>query len=424
MHGSIANQTAKNSAVALLCASLMIRGKTTFSDVPEIEEVKRILEILKSVGVKVTKISHGKYQIDATTALHMAQIDRVASEKVRSSLLLLGALAGREKKYKLYKSGGCKLGERTVRPHIFALEKFGVKILSKDKYYEVINPASLKASKVVMYESGDTATENAIMGAVFAKGTSTIKMASANYMVQDLCHFLNSAGARIHGIGSTTLVIEGVRQLIPVADYPVMPDPVVAMTYLAAGITTGSAITVKNCPIDFLELELCKLQKMGQRLKIKNQHKSKNGKFDIVDISVVPSKLQALPDKIEGRPFPGLNIDNLPLFVPILSRAHGRTLVHDWPYENRAVSYMELQKLGAKITLLDPHRVWVEGPVDFVANEAISPQILRVAVVLLIGMLAAPGKSILRNTYMIDRGYEDLYKTLNKAGADIKLIKG
>lgn len=423
LRGAIVNQTAKNSAVALLCASVMVRGKVTLEDVPQIEEVYRILEILESIGVKIEKHGKNKYSFDASAPLKMAKIDRAATEKVRSSLLLLGALAARENHYKLYKSGGCKLGERTVRPHVYALEKFGIRIISYDKYYEVTNKKPLKAAKVVMYESGDTATENAVMAAVLARGTTVIKMASANYMVQDLCYFLNKAGAKISGIGSTTLVIEGVKSLKSVADYPIMPDPIVAMTYIAAAIVTKSNLTIKNCPLEFLELELCKLEKMGQKYSLKNQRQSKNGKFTVVDIVISPSKLKALPDKIEGRPFPGLNIDNLPLFVPILTQAVGRTLVHDWPYENRAVSYVELQKLGAKIILLDPHRVWVEGPTNFVANEAICPPILRVAVVLLLGMMAAPGKSILRNTYMIDRGYEDLYKTFNRVGADIKIIK-
>lgn len=423
LHGEIANQTAKNSAVAILCASIMIKGKTTLNDVPEIEEVYRIVELLKSIGVKVAKSGPKQYLIDSSGALTLSRIDRNASEKTRSSLFLIGALAGRTLEFKLPKSGGCKLGERTIRPHVYALEKFGVKVVSHENYYQINNSPKLKSAKIVMYESGDTATENAIMGAVLAKGKTTIKMASANYMVQDLCYFLNKAGAKISGIGSTTLEIQGVDKLNPVSDYSIMPDPIVAMTYIAVGIVTGSRICVKNCPLDFLELELMKLEKMGQKFKVKNSRLSKNGYFPVADIEIIPSKLTALPDKIECRPFPGLNIDNLPLFVPILSIAKGRTLVHDWPYENRAVSYLELTKLGGKLMLLDPHRVMVEGPTEFTANEAICPPILRVAMVVLIGMLAAKGKSILRNTYMIDRGYEDLYGTLNRAGADIKIIK-
>lgn len=422
LHGAINNQTAKNSAVAILCATAMIKGVTTLSDVPEIEEVYRIFELLKSIGVKIKRLGARKYRLDASGKIITNKIDRPASEKTRSSLFLIGALAARAREFKLPKSGGCKLGERTIRPHLYALEKFGVNVASQDKFYVVKNAPKLHGAKIVMYESGDTATENAVMGAVLAHGKTIIKMASANYMVQDLCHFLNQAGAKIKGIGSTTLEIIGVNELKPVSDYSIMPDPIAAMTYIAAGIVTDSRLTIKNCPMEFLELELTKLEHMGQKFNIKNSRQSKNGFFEVADIEIIPSKLTALPDKIECRPFPGLNIDNLPFFVPISARAKGRTLVHDWPYENRAVSYLEMQKLGAKITLLDPHRVWVEGPVEFTANEAICPQILRSAVIILLGMLAARGKSILRNTYMIERGYENFYATLNKAGADIKII--
>ncbi|MDD4476952.1 MAG: UDP-N-acetylglucosamine 1-carboxyvinyltransferase [Patescibacteria group bacterium] len=421
LRGKVINQTAKNSAVAILCASVMIKGKTVLTDVPQIEEVNRILELLKSIGV-VVKMAGKKIELDASGDLNLSKIDKVSSEKTRSSLLLLGALAARVKRYKLYKSGGCKLGERTVRPHLYALEKFGVGVVSKDKFYEVEN-SPLRAAEIVMYESGDTPTENAIMAAVLAPGVSVIKMASANYMVQDVCYFLEKAGAKIEGIGATTLKITGVKKLNSVSDYPIMPDPIVAMTYLSAAITTKSNLTVSNCPMDFLDLELCKLEKMGQKFKIIKKRKSKNGKFEVVDIKIIPSALDALPDKIYGRPFPGLNIDNLPLFVPILTQAKGRTLVHDWAYENRAVYYLDLVKLGARITLLDPHRVWVEGPTEFRANELMAPPALRPAVNVLICMLAAKGKSILRDTYEIDRGYENLYEVLNKAGADITVIR-
>lgn len=422
MHGEIENQSAKNSAVAILCASVMIKAKVSLVDVPEIEEVNRIIELLTSIGVKVERKGFGKIELDASGDLDLSKIDRRAAETTRASIFLWGTLAARVKNYKLFKSGGCHLGERTVRPHWYALEKFGVHVSSSDCYYIVQNE-DLHAANIVMYESGDTTTENAIMAAVLARGESTIKMASANYQVQDLCYFLNKAGAKISGIGSTTLKIKGVKELHSVKNYPIMPDPIAAMTYLSVGITTGSNIIVKDCVLDFLELELTKLEVMGQQFNLKNKRKSKNGKFDVVDIEIIPSKLKALPDKIYGRPFPGLNIDNLPLFVPILTMAVGRTMVHDWAYENRAVYYLELQKMGANITLLDPHRVWVEGPTKFKACELIAPAALRPAVNVLICMLAAPGKSILRNTYMINRGYENLYETLNRAGADIQVVE-
>ena len=420
LRGEITNQSAKNSAVAILCASVMVKGRVVLSDVPKIEEVNRILELLVSIGVEVKNLGPGKLSLDTSKKLNLDSIDKRASEITRSSLLLLGALASHQINYKLYKSGGCRLGERTVRPHLYALESFGVSVVSKQKFYEVKN-SPLHAAEIVMYESGDTPTENAVMAAVLAPGKSIIRMASANYMAQDLCYFLRQAGAKIEGIGTTTLTVEGVKNLKPVSNYSIMPDPIAAMTFLSAAIVTDSHLTITNCPMDFLDLELYKLEKIGQKLQIKN--KKQDGPFRMADIEVWPSKLKALPDKIYGRPFPGLNIDNLPLFVPILAKAKGRTLVHDWAYENRSVYYLELQKLGVSITLLDLHRALVEGPTVFKPNEVVCPPALRPAVNVLICMLAAKGKSILRNTYVIDRGYENLYNTLNKAGADIKIIE-
>lgn len=421
LHGEIKNQSAKNSAVAIMCASLMIDGKTVLKNVPQIEEVNRMCELLLSMDAKVTQ-NGSDLTIDTTGGLNFEKIDATASQKTRSSLLLLGALASRKISYKLYRSGGCRLGQRTVRPHLFALQAYGVEVVSKPKLYEVKNGA-LKAANIVMYESGDTSTENAIMAAVLAPGQTVIKMASANYMVQDLCYFLNQAGAKISGIGTTTLTIGGVSKLHPLASYPIMPDPIVAMTYISVAIATDSHLTVSNCPLEFLELELCKLEVMGQKYKILNKRKSANGQFAVADIEIIPGKLVCLPDKIECRPFPGLNIDNLPLFIPILAKAKGRTLVHDWVYEDRAIYSLELKKFGVDITLIDTHRVWVEGPTKFKPNEVICPPALRPAVNVLIAMLAAPGKSILRSTYVIDRGYENLYETLSKAGASIEIIK-
>lgn len=422
LRGTITNQPAKNSALAILCACLLIKGKTVLTDMPQIEEINRMMEFLSSIGVRISKFGKSKLLIDTSGSLVLAKMDRKAVRAMRSSLLVIGALAKRARQYKLYKSGGCRLGARTVRPHLYALAKLGVKISSRAGYYEVKN-GPLRGGEIVMYESGDTATENVIMAAVLAKGETTIKMASANYMVQDLCYFLQAAGAKIQGIGTTTLEIKGVKRLKPVKHYPIMPDPIAAMTFLSVAITTHSTLTIKNCPLDFLDLELCKLEHLGQKYVIVNKRKSKNGKFAVGDIRVNRSRLTALPDKIYGRPFPGLNVDNLPLFVPILTQAQGRTLVHDWAYENRSVYFLDLQKLGAKITMLDSHRVWVEGPTKFAPNELKCPPALRLAVILLIGMLAAPGKSILSNTYVIDRGYENLYETLNEAGADIKVIE-
>ncbi|MCB9798225.1 UDP-N-acetylglucosamine 1-carboxyvinyltransferase [Candidatus Nomurabacteria bacterium] len=418
LKGSISVSAAKNSTMAILCASVMVRNVVHLKNVPDIQEVHRILELLQSIGVRWQWIASGELKIDSSKRLEMGKIDKAACRKTRTSLMLLGALAGHVKHYKLYKSGGCKLGERTVRPHLYALEKLGVHVQSKSAYYEVKNK-SLVGREIVMYESGDTPTENAVMAAVLAKGKTVLKFASSNYMVQDLCHFLVSAGAKIEGIGTTTLTITGVKKLKAV-NFTIMPDPIIAMTWLSLGITTHSPITVTGAPLDFLELELEKLRVMGQDFKIKPSRSAKSEYYQLVDIQVVPSQLQALPDKIYGRPFPGLNIDNLPLFVPILTQAKGRSLIHDWVYENRAIYYLELQQLGAKLFLVDPHRVFVEGKTQLKSNELMCPAAIRPAMAILIAMIAAKGRSILRNCYPIERGYEDIIPALQSLGVNIE----
>src|SRR3989339_14528 len=422
LKGTINVNTAKNSAVAILCACLLNRGVNTILAVPRIQEVERIIEILMSIGVKVTWKDKHTLIVDTRPELKLGAIDRRACEMTRSSLLLLGALGARVKKYKLYRSGGCKLGARTVRPHLYALEKFGIKVVSRPKYYEISNQPLIAPGEVVMYESGDTPTENALLAAVLSAGTTVLKFCSSNYMVQDLCYFLQAMGAKIEGIGSTTLKITGVKKLQPGSAYPIMPDPIEAMAWIALSITTHSRLTVANCPLDFLDLELEKLRVAGQKLIISKEKKSANGRFRVADITLVPSSLVALPDKVYGRPYPGLNIDNLPFFVPILTQARGRTLIHDWVYENRAIYYLELQKLGAKITLLDPHRIFVEGKTKLLPNELMCPPAIRPAMAVLIAMLAAKGRSVLRNSYPIERGYEDLAVRLTALGAKIKTI--
>ncbi|MCF6276635.1 MAG: UDP-N-acetylglucosamine 1-carboxyvinyltransferase [Candidatus Magasanikbacteria bacterium] len=424
LSGKIKVNTAKNSAVAILCASLMVKGKVNLEDVPRIQEVDRILEILTSIGVRFEWKGGNSLFLDTSAKLNLDNINKKACKITRSSLLLFGALAKREEKgYKLYKSGGCKLGERTVRPHLLGLEKLGLSVVSKAGYYEV-KTVKLQSNEVIMYESGDTTTENVIMAAVLAPGITTLKFASANYMVQDLCYFLIKAGADIKGIGTTTMIIKGVRSLKSVKKaYPLIPDPIEAMTFISLAITTKSKLTIENCPLDFLELELEKLSVMGQKWNVLKKYKSKNTKFNMADIEILPSDLKALPDKIYGRPFPGLNIDNLPFFVPILTQAKGRTLVHDWIYENRAIYYLELQKLGANMVLLDPHRVFVEGVVNLKSNELICPPAIRPATAILICMLAANGKSVLRNSYPIERGYENLAGRLQDIGAEIERVE-
>lgn len=418
LSGTVVTATSKNATAAILCAALMGRGVVTLTDVPQIQEVERFLELFASIGVGISRPDARTLVLDTRASLHMDTIHKKTCERTRASLMLLGALAAREKRYKLYKSGGCKLGSRTIKPHLFALEKFGVSVISRSQYYEVTN-TSLHAADIVMYEAGDTPTENAIMAAVLAQGTTTIRFASANYMVQDLCYFLVVLGAKISGIGTTTITITGVKKLKSAVSYAIMPDPIEAFTWIALAAATKSPLTITNCPVDFLGVEMEKLRIMGQVFRITKKRVSKNGAFAIADIVMIPSALTALPDKISCQPFPGLNVDNLPLFGPILLAARGRTLMHDWMYENRAIYLLELQKMGGNVLLLDPHRIMFEGPSKCVGSDIVCPPAIRSGMAILITMLAAKGQSILRHAYPIDRAYEHVVDRLHHIGADI-----
>jgi UDP-N-acetylglucosamine 1-carboxyvinyltransferase len=249
-------------------------------------------------------------------------------------------------------------------------------------------------------------------------------MASANYMVQDLCFFLQRLGIQIEGIGSSTLRVKGLKEIRKNISFAPSEDPVEAMTFIAAAITTNSSITIKRAPIEFLELELLKLEKMGLHYKASDVYKAGNGKTDLVDLKIMKhnGQLRAPLEKIHPNVFPGLNIDHLPYFVPIAAVAKGRTLIHDWIYEDRPLMYTEMKKIGVHLELADPHRVYVEGPARFKPADMTCPSGIRPAVMILIGMLAAHGSSVLRNVYTINRGYEDLAERLNSLGAKITVL--
>jgi UDP-N-acetylglucosamine 1-carboxyvinyltransferase len=308
-----------------------------------------------------------------------------------------------------------------VRPHFYALEEFGVDIKTTDSAYEVsVRPKC--PQEIILYESGDTVTENVLMAAALAPCTTTIKYCSANYMVQEMCVFLQALGVKIEGIGTTTLIITGLKEIKQDVEYSLAEDPTDSMFFLATAIVTNSSITITRCPIEFLELELLTLKKMGFKYTQSKSYLGKNGQVKLVDIVTKPSKLVAVSEKIHSRPYPGINADNLPFFAVIATQTHGQTLIHDWMYEKRAIYFTELDKLGADTVLADPHRIYINGPSKLRANEMVCPPALRPATILLIGMLAASGESVLRNIYSINRGYEKLVERLDSLGADISYI--
>lgn len=423
LSGEITVKNSKNATVALLCASLLNKGTTRLKNAPRIEEVNRLIEVLKSIGVSVRWIGND-IEIKPPQKLDLLSINKAAARRTRSVVMFMGPLMHHTNRFDIPYAGGCELGKRTVLPHLYALEEFGVDVFTQSGHYHVNVNKKQPTRPVVLYESGDTTTENILMAAAGFEGETIIKMASANYMVQDLCFFLKRLGVKIEGIGTSTLKVRGVKNIKKNVSYCPSEDPVEAMTFIAAAITTNSQITIRRAPLDFLELELLKLEKMGVKYTQSKPYKAENGYTDLVDITIHKhnGNLIAPAEKVYGRPFPGVNIDHLPYFVPIVALANGRTLIHDWVYEDRALMFTEMKKIGVNLELADPHRVFVNGPSKFKPSDIVAPSGIRPAVIILIGMLAAPGVSMLRNVYTINRGYEDLAERLNSLGAHIEVM--
>jgi UDP-N-acetylglucosamine 1-carboxyvinyltransferase len=316
------------------------------------------------------------------------------------------------------------MGERTIASHKYALDYLGISILTKENHYE-IKHKKLKANATIpLYESSDTGAITALIAAAKIKGKTTIKFAPPNYQVQDVCFLLEAFGVKIEGIGSTTLIVHGKPDIHTNVEHYNSEDPIESMFFIAAGIVTKSKLTITRCPIEFLELELEKLKRMGQRFILSKQYLSKNNRTHLVDITITPSKLVAPHDKIHTQPFPGINNDNLPFFVPICCFAQGSTLIHDWTWENRAIYFTELNRLGADIKLLDQHRALITGPQKMRGAQIVSPPALRPTAIILIAMLGSTGTSVLRNVYSIRRGYADIAERLNSIGAKITVIRG
>ena len=427
LSGEIEVRTSKNAAVALLCASLLNRGRTVLRGIARIEEVDRISDVLASLGVQLTWIGESGEDLELIRPERLAieSIDQRAAKRTRSILMFLGPLLHDFDEFQLPYAGGCDLGARTIHPHMSALRRFGLDVQATDgQYHARVDHNTDQERHVTLVERGDTVTENALMAAASTPGVTVLRNASGNYMVQDLCFFLQRLGVAIEGIGTTTLRVEGAPDIDVDVDYQISEDPIEAMSLLTAGIVTESEITVRRCPIEFLEVEVAVLEEMGQELTLSEEYHSRNGLTRLVDITVHPSSLKAPLDKIHPMPFPGLNIDNLPFFSIICAMAEGQSVIYDWVYDNRVIHLKGLAELGANIQLMDAHRLLTIGPTNWRGRDIQCPPALRPSVCLLLAAMAARGTTNLMDVYVINRGYEDLPQRLNKLGADITTFWG
>ncbi|MCL2471728.1 MAG: UDP-N-acetylglucosamine 1-carboxyvinyltransferase [Propionibacteriaceae bacterium] len=422
LHGKIETRSSKNAAVSTLCASLLNRGRTTLRGIARIEEVHRLVEVLSSIGVECRWSDD---QMDLTLVppanLDLSTMNLEAARRTRSILLFLGPMMHKFSSFTLPYAGGCNLGTRTVEPHLQALRHLGLSVEATEGFYHCnVVPPAKDVRQFTLTERGDTVTENAIMAAVYVKGVTIIRNASSNYMVQDLCDFITQLGVVIEGIGTTTLTIHGVEDIDVDVAYDISEDPIEAMSLLTAAVATNSEMTITRVPIEFMEIELAVLDSMKLDYSVTEEYKSRNEMTRLVDLTVKPSKLVAPVDKIHPMPFPGLNIDNLPFFAVIAAMAQGTTTIFDWVYDHRMIHLMGLTKLGANLTLLDSHRIMVTGPTRWRGGGEIAcPPALRPAMCLFLAALGARGETVLEDTYVITRGYEELPGRLNALGANI-----
>jgi len=265
LSGEITLKTSKNAAVGLLCASLLNYGVTKFTSFPKIEEVFRIIEVLESIGVKIKWVNGSDLEIRRPRDLKLDELDAEAARKTRSVLMMIGPLMHSYKNFKIPYAGGCKLGSRSVEPHLFALEQFGVNIVATKGHYDVTVDKK-PAGRITLFESGDTVTENTLLAASRFPQETIIEMASANYAIQDVALFLRKLGVKVSGLGSTTLRVEGVSTIIKKnITYAPVEDPIEAMFFTSVAVTTNSSITIRRVPIEFMSLELLKLTRSAGR---------------------------------------------------------------------------------------------------------------------------------------------------------------
>lgn len=407
MEGEIEVRGYKNAAGAILAASLLTDKEVILENLPLVEDIFDIIEVLKSMGVKVEWRGERSLSLKADF-LEPQKMDFEKISKTRVSVLLIGSLLARCKNFKIPHPGGDRIGLRPIFTHIEALKKLGVEVSENGDFYE-FTASNLTGREIVLKEFSVTATENLMMATVLAKGKTIIKGAAAEPQVQDLGQFLKEMGAKITGVGTHTIEIEGVRNLDGVS-HQIIPDPLEAGTFILAGAIIPGKIKIKNVISDHLDVFLDKLEEIGVNLKKDSE--------DSITVNYSPH-LKAV--RVQALPYPGFPTDLLPPLIPLLTQAEGKSLIHDPLYENRLNFTQELRKMGADIEIVDPHRAFVFGKTPL-KGLRIESWDIRAGASLIIAGLLAQGQTTIENIYQIDRGYEKIDERLQKIGADIKRV--
>lgn len=410
LSGAIDVRGSKNATTPILAATLLTQESCIISNIPLIEDVFRMIEILEGLGATVEWVSERSVKICAKD-IDPSRLDCELVKKLRSSILLLGPLSARFEKFNFFHPGGCVIGKRPVGTHFDALEKMGVNILNVDEKTYSVDAEKKHFAHVVLREFSVTATENAMMLAASMNETTTIKIAATEPHVEDLGRFLIAMGAEIRGLGTHTLEITGSEKLHG-AQHEVIPDANEAATFLIMGVATKSPIRVENARIENLDIVIEKLQEFGAQFKIE-----KNA------IEVIPSENLKAIEKLDTRTYPGVPSDiQAPLGV-LATQAEGDTMIFDTIFEGRFNYLSELEKMHGKSKILNPHQAVITG-LAHLRGSHIKSFDLRAGAALIIAALCANGKTTIEEIYQVDRGYEKIEERLQKLGAEIKRITG
>lgn len=424
LHGEITPQGAKNEALQVICATLLTDQKVTIKNIPDILDVNNLILLLRDMGVKVSKEGQGVYsfQADALNFDYLESEDfSTRCSKLRGSVMLIGPMLARFGMARISKPGGDKIGRRRLDTHFMGFQKLGAKFSFNDKDDQFnISADKLKGSYMLLDEASVTGTANIIMAAVMADGKTTIYNAACEPYIQQLCRMLNSMGAKISGIGSNLLVIEGVKKLHG-CNHTILPDMIEVGSFIGMAAMTNSQITIKNVSLENLGIIPESFRRLGINLKL-------NGDDIIVPEMAhyeIESFLGGAIMTIADAPWPGLSPDLLSVMLVVATQAKGSVLIHQKMFESRLFFVDNLIDMGAQIILCDPHRAVVIGhdrKVNLRGKTMSSPDI-RAGIALLIAALSAKGKSRINNIDQIDRGYQNIEQRLNMLGANISRVR-
>ena len=409
IHGEMSPAGNKNEALPCLAAALLTEAPVRIENVPAIADTRTMIELLETLGCTVTVEDHAV----TVGAAGARAPDLDMARRIRGSFLLAGPLLARRGRVHLPAPGGDRIGRRRVDTHLLAFRALGARISLEEQEYILEAPDGLAGTDIFLDEASVMGTENAIMAAVRARGTTRIANAASEPHVQGLCRMLVAMGASIGGIGTNVLEIRGVDELGS-CSHRIGPDHIEVGSFMGLAAVTGGELTIRDAGVEHLPMIRIGLERLGVRLEIDGNDVRVHGDQEL---AIVDDAGGAVPT-LDDAPWPGFPADLTSIMVVVATQARGTILIHEKMFESRLFFVDQLQRMGARIILCDPHRVVVTGPAALAGAQISSPDI-RAGMALLIAALAARGESIIQNVHQIDRGYEDIDRRLRALGADV-----